>query len=147
MYEEQMAEAIISFIEEEGYTPLVQIPHLSGTIDFIGMNSNECIIIESKISKWKSALKQAVRYGYGAEKTFVALPTPTAEYVAKNFRQIFEKYGIGLIQVDENNTDVLIECKQNTPSPVFKKIITFEVEQRLEKSKDRIGKFIRRVNE
>ena len=144
MFEEQLSQAIISFIREEGYTPFVQIPHFMGRIDFLGINNSECIVIESKINKWKSALKQAIRYGYGAEKTYVALPSPTASYVASNFKEKFEQYGIGLIDVNEAYAIVLIDCKNKAPSPIFKQIILNEAQERLSKSQRRIDEFVRR---
>ena len=144
MFEEQLSQRIISFIQEEGYTPFVQIPHFMGRIDFVGINDSECIIIESKISKWKSALKQAIRYGYGAEKSYVALPSPTASYVASHFKEKFERYGIGLIDVSEICAHVLIDCQNKTPSPIFKQIILGEAQDRLSKSQGRVGKFIGR---
>lgn len=124
--------------------PFVQIPHFMGRIDFLGIKDSECIVIESKISKWKSALKQAIRYGYGAEKTYVALPSPTALYVASNFKEKFENYGIGLIDISEACAIVLIDCPSKSPSPVFKQIILSEAYDRLNSSQRRIGDFIRR---
>lgn len=144
MYEEQMSEGIICFLVEEGYKPLVQVQHPTGSIDFVGLNSSECIIIESKISKWKSALRQAIRYGYGAEKAYVALPPPTAEYVASNFRETFEKYGIGIMEVSEAEVVILINCKLNPASPVFKQFILSEAKERLKKSHERTREFIGR---
>lgn len=144
MYEEQLSEGIISFLIGKGYKPIVQVQHPTGSIDFVGVNSSECIVIESKISKWKSALRQAIRYGYGAEKAYVALPPPTAEYVANNFRDAFEKYGVGLMQVAESDVAILINCKSNIASPVFKRIILNEAEGRLLKSESRIQQFVGR---
>ena len=141
MFEERMSQKIISFIEREGYFPLVQIPHFMGSIDFVGINASECIIIESKISKWKDCLRQAIRYGYGAEKAYVALPAPLAAYVAKNFEKKFVKYGIGIIEVDENTISILIECNYKSPSSVFKQMILTVAQTRLNKSRERVSEF------
>lgn len=144
MFEEQLSQTIIAFIQEEGYTPFVQIPHFMGRIDFVGINDYECIVIESKIGKWKNALRQAVRYGYGAEKTYVALPSPTASYVARHFKEKFEQYGIGLIDANETGAIVLIDCRNKAASPIFKQIILNEAHDRLIRSQGRIGEFTRR---
>ena len=142
MFEEQLSQGIISYIKNEGYTPFLEIPHFAGKIDFLGVNRSECIVIESKVSKWKDALKQAIRYGYGAEKAYVALPSPTAKYVAKNFKEKFEFYGIGLIEANENCAVVLIESKHKEASPIFKQILIDQAKNRLQKSQSRVGQFI-----
>ena len=144
MFEEQLSQGIISYIKSEGYTPLLEIPHFAGKIDFLGVNPSGCIVIESKVSKWKDALKQPITYGYGAEKAYVALPSPTAGYVAKNFKEKFELYGIGLIEANENYAVVLIECKQKNASPIFKQILIDQAKERLQNSQNRVTKFIKR---
>lgn len=122
----------------------MEIPHFDGKIDFLGVSSSECIVIESKVSKWKKALKQAIRYGYGAEKVFVALPSPTAEYVSQKFGEQFEFYGIGLIEVREDQAIVLIECKYKEPSTVFKQLLLGQAQNRLLNSQNRVTEFIAR---
>jgi hypothetical protein len=129
---------------DEGYTPFLQVPHFSGKIDFLGVNSNECIIIESKISKWKCALKQAIRYGYGADKAFVALPSSVAIYVANNFKNQFEQYQVGLLEICENCTNMLIESDRKVPSPVFKRILLRQVSNRQKESRQRVTELIER---
>ena len=147
LFEEQLGQNIIAFMEKAGYTPFVEVPHFSGKIDFLGVNSNECIIIESKISKWKCALKQAIRYGYGADKAYVALPPPTALYVAINFKDQFRQYNIGLMEVGENHTNILIDSKRKSPSPVFKKILLCQANNRLKRSQKRVTKLVKRFKE
>jgi hypothetical protein len=144
LFEEQLSQGVISFIQDEGYTPFMEIPHFTGKIDFLGINSSECIVIESKVHKWKDALKQAIRYGYGAEKAYVALPHPTAEYVAGKFKEKFEFYGIGLIKVVDNHAVVLIDGKYKKPSIVFKEILLGQAQHRLQSSQSRITEFLER---
>mgnify|MGYP001243138479 CR=1 FL=1 len=60
MYEEQLYQGIVSFIEKEGYASYVQIPIFSGKIDLVGVKNSECMVIESKRNHWKKALKQAL---------------------------------------------------------------------------------------
>lgn len=147
MFEEQLSQSIIAFIEKEGYTPYLEIPHFSGKIDFLGVNSSKCIVIESKVSKWKHALKQAIRYGYGAEKAYVALPPPISQYVANNYGEKFNYYGVGLIEIAEGNAIILLECKNKRPSPVFKRILLGQARNRLQKSQERVAQFVERFKE
>jgi len=134
-----MGDKIIAFIEREGYEYFVQVPLFLGRIDFVGVRNSECLVIEGKVKDWKKAVAQALRYGYGAERTYVALPEPTARNTAKKHKVAFEKYGIGLIRVSER-ANVIIECEPKSPSFVFKQIILREVETRRNKSRERIGK-------
>jgi hypothetical protein len=134
-------------MQNEGYTPFLEIPHFEGKIDFLGINSSECLVIEAKVNKWNKALKQAIRYGYGAEKAFVALPAITAKNVSKNYAQLFQAYGIGLIAIGEEDTKILIECKIKKPSGVFKKILIEQAQQRMQSSKNRVTEFVTRFKQ
>lgn len=147
MFEEQLSQGIISFIEKEGYTPFLEIPHFSGKIDFLGVNSTKCIVIESKISKWNHALKQAIRYGYGAEKAYIALPPPISKYVATNYAEKFYFYGVGIIEIANSDAVVLLDCKNKRPSPIFKRILLGQVRSRKQKSKDRVTQFVERFKD
>ena len=51
MYEESMTGLIRDFLSNQGYIPYDQIPFFQGKIDFVGIRNEECIVIESKISK------------------------------------------------------------------------------------------------
>lgn len=141
-----MYQGIIAFMEREGYWPFVQVPLLTGHVDFVGIRDSECLVIESKIGKWKSALKQALAYGYGAEKVYVALPNPTAKYVACTFRKTFEKYRVGIIEVAET-ANVILNCECKTPSKVFKQLILAEVQERKRKRDYRLSEFRGRLRE
>jgi hypothetical protein len=140
LFEEQMYESILSFIQKEGYLPFVQIPHLSGRIDFVGIKDSECLIIEGKVNKWKNGLKQALKYGYGAEEAYVALPDPIARNVAKRHGKTFEKYGVGIIEAAEA-ASIVLSCERRMPSPVFKQIILNEVQRRKCGRDDRVSMF------
>lgn len=147
MFEEQMGDQIASFIKKKGYKVFPQIPLFLGKIDFVGINvDSECLIIESKVNKWKKALKQALKYGYGAERAYVALPTPTARNIERKHRKMFENYKIGLIEVSEE-VNILISCKIKKPSLIFKEIILREARERGVRSHERVAKFKERWKE
>lgn len=147
MFEEQLSQTVISLIQNQGYTPFLQIPHFDGKIDFLGVNSSECIVIETKVSKWNKALKQAIRYGYGAERVFVALPEQTAQYVLDNFREKFESYGVGLISVTNDQAFILLESKYKSPSTIFKRLLLVQAQNRLLSSQKRVAEFIARFKD
>ena len=136
-----MGDKIISFIQKEGYMVFPQIPLFLGKIDFVGINRNsECLVVESKVKKWKKALKQALRYGSGAEKAYVALPAPTARNVERKHRKVFENYEIGLMEVS-GEVNIIIPCETKMPFSIFKEIILREVQEREVRSHERISRF------
>ncbi len=141
-----MNDRIKLFIQNEGYRVHSQIASFTGKIDFVGVNKNsECVVIESKVKDWKKALKQALRYGYGAEKAYVALPAPKARNVEKKHGRLFKNYNIGLIEISQD-VKILISSKEKTPSFIFKQIILDETQKRKSQSRNRIEKFKKRLN-
>lgn len=70
------------------------------------------IAFEAKISRWKMALEQAIRYLRYADASFVALPDDRAE-PALRARDAFEKAGVGLIVVGGNSLTQIVGA---TPS-------------------------------
>lgn len=123
-----MSDLLIRYLLDNGLKPFVQIPFFSGRIDFVGMNGDQCIIIESKIGKWKKALTQAIRYGYAADEAYVALPSPTARYVFQNYENLFKKYGIGLLEVDKEKYKINLLLKSvnlESSETLKKKLINY----------------------
>lgn len=54
--------------------------------------------IEAKLKDWKRALKQAYRYRWFAEYSFVVLDTYYSDIAVKNI-EIFKKYNVGLASI------------------------------------------------
>jgi len=149
VYEECMVDLIRMFIIESGFYPYDQIHLFNGKIDFVGIRDRECMVIESKIGKWKEAIKQVTRYGKGADYCYVALPHSTAEYCYNNHRDHFEKKSIGLLSVKINkemHVEILINGQKQTQSIIFKKYIMKQVENRRKNSHNRVEYFIDKIN-
>jgi hypothetical protein len=149
MFEEQMIDKVRNFIEDYGFHPYYQIPFFYGKIDFVGINDDECMVIETKIDKWKMALKQALYYGYGAEYSYIALPEKIAYYVSNSYMKVFKTYKVGLLAVDlsgREKTKILISSFKNDFSPVFKDNILYEIKKRKKESEIRIKEFKRRYD-
>lgn len=123
-----MYESILTFLQREGYLPFVQVPHFSGRIDFVGIKDSECLVIEGKVSKWKNGLIQALKYGYGAEEAYVALPKSVAGNIANRHGKTFEKYGVGIVEVGESS-NIVLSCEHKTASPIFKQMILNEIQK------------------
>jgi hypothetical protein len=146
MFEEQMIDQIRNFIEELGFSPYSQIPLFSGKIDFVGVRDDECVIVESKLNNWKSALKQALFYGYGADYSYIALPNNYAKYIFLTFGIELKKHNIGLLSVDLNGDqrlEILIMANKKDFSTVYKNNILYEINKRKTYSENRINDFKR----
>jgi hypothetical protein len=88
------------------------------------------IAIEFKIDKWKDAFKQALNYQLWANKSFVALPEENIKPALKN-RDIFEEFGIGLIEIGEKCDVKIIAKKSQYISPKYKILIKEKIKSNL----------------
>lgn len=69
----------------------------------------DSVAIEAKLTDWRRALKQAYRYKWFANKSFVFLPMENTSAPQKNIH-LFEQYNVGLAGVSkENGIEVLFE--------------------------------------
>lgn len=135
---------IREFIIDSGYDVFELVPMLYGKADFVGYNDGEFIVIESKISKWKNAIKQILRYGYGADQKFIAMPLKTAKYIYKTHSDIFLKYKIGLLAVDFDGVEILMEYNDDYCSPIIKRNMINSVQYRINKRNMRMSEFKKR---
>lgn len=75
----------------------------------------DSIAIEAKLKDWKHALKQAYRYKWFANKSFVFLPSENLSIPKKNI-DLFKKYNVGLAGVSKKNgVEVIYEPTSETP--------------------------------
>lgn len=62
----------------------------------------ETVAIEAKLRSWKQALKQAYRYKWFSERSFVFLPEETIEPAKKNL-ELFQEFEVGLASVNKKD--------------------------------------------
>lgn len=75
----------------------------------------DSIAIEAKLKDWKRALKQAYRYKWFSNKSFVFLPVENIGAAQANLES-FEKYNVGLASVSrENGLEVVYEPREESP--------------------------------
>jgi hypothetical protein len=72
----------------------------------------EIIAVELKVSKWKSALRQAMTYQLWATESYVALSRKYVNGALKN-RRIFRKCGVGIISID-GFTKIELKAKKSS---------------------------------
>jgi len=73
---------------------------------------DEIIAVEAKLSDWKGGFHQASKYTYFANKSYLALCESKIRNVDMNLLKI---NGIGLISVNKNNIEIIIEPKNKKP--------------------------------
>lgn len=75
----------------------------------------QSIAIEVKLKNWKRALKQAYRYKWFSEKSFVCLPHSNIKPAIKNIHS-FQKINVGLIELSpEGGMNILYDPGPNHP--------------------------------
>lgn len=74
---------------------------------------SDSLAIEAKLHDWKRALKQAYRYKWFADKSFVFLPESNINPALKNLH-LFKDHNVGLASVGEC-INVHFEPKKETP--------------------------------
>lgn len=62
--------------------------------------ANEIIAIEAKLTKWKSALSQAIKYRHFAHQSWVLLDNQTRGAAIDNLQE-FQRFNIGLLSIDQ----------------------------------------------
>jgi hypothetical protein len=62
----------------------------------------DSVAIEAKLKDWKRALKQAYRYKWFADKSYVFVPSENINLPLANIN-LFEKYNVGLASVSETS--------------------------------------------
>ena len=68
--------------------------------------------IETKLSDWRCAFKQAALNQLAAQRSYVALPSRLASRLAASEADLFRRYDVGLISVDVT-ARILISPKKN----------------------------------
>lgn len=75
----------------------------------------DSIAIEAKLKDWRRALKQAYRYKWFSNKSFVFLPLENIEIPKKNI-VLFKKYNVGLAGVSrDKGIEVIYSPKKEAP--------------------------------
>lgn len=141
MLEIEMMDQLRGFLLDSGFEPYEQIRFLNGKIDFVGVKDNRCVVIESKVNKWKDALRQIMRYGHGADMSYIALPMTTAQYVYKKHQDIFNTHRIGLISVNldkKRKAEILLTSSEKYCSQIYKQYLLSSIEGRRLRSNNRI---------
>ena len=99
----------------EGLRTTQEFNYSRGRTDVVGLSgSGELIAFEAKLKKWRIALNQAYRNTSFANRSFVLLPRAVAERASTDPTE-FERRGVGICFVEENQVVVLLEARRAEP--------------------------------
>ena len=98
--ESELAEPIAAWLEAAGFRVRMEVPILRRRADLLGLRRGTVTAIETKMSNWTQALRQAMAYQLGADQSWVAMPLAAA---SRAFRQRwhFEAQKVGLLAIDD----------------------------------------------
>ena len=83
---------------ERGYAIQAEVDVNGRYADVLALGPEGLVAVELKLTDWKGALRQAVAYQVGVERSYVGLPLDTAMTVLRK-RSAYETEGVGLLAV------------------------------------------------
>lgn len=127
--EDEVASILEEYLANRYDSYYKEVPLFSKKIDYVCINTrkNEITAIEVKVKNWREALRQAITYRICADSVYVAL---WHEYLhrAEANKEMFTKFGIGLLEVGESIRIVQKPESSNfiqrTPLQMIKSYIT-----------------------
>jgi hypothetical protein len=78
-------------------------------------HTKNLIAIEAKLKDWKSGFYQALRYQFFSHQTFLAYPS---EFIHRIDLNLLKEYNIGLISVDIDEINIIINPKEKKPKDI-----------------------------
>src|SRR5437870_7296294 len=98
--ESELAEPIAAWLERAGFTVRMEVPILGRRADLLGLRPGSLMAIEAKMNNWAQALRQAIAYQLGADRSWVAMPLAAASRAYRQ-RWHFEAERVGLLAIDD----------------------------------------------
>ncbi len=82
-----------------GYEVFEEVEIAGRRADLVAARTTDVAAVELKVKDWRAAVRQAMAYQLGADRSYVALPLWRAQEAYRS-RHAFEAEGIGLLAVD-----------------------------------------------
>lgn len=103
--EAHLLEPVAAHLERRGFDLLAEVDVNGRIADLVGFGPEGLIAVELKLTDWRGALRQAMAYQVGVERSYVALPLDTAMTVVRRASG-FEAEGVGLLAVHPPDASV-----------------------------------------
>lgn len=134
----ELVKPVIDYFKEKGFIVKREIRIGFNRADLVCFKEKEVLAVELKLRNWKKAIIQAKNYQLGADYVYIAFPLMKSYNVIKKAEHKLKKEGIGLIVVNEKNTEVKEVIK---PKESKKKIASMTLAEVNKKKKKRYHKF------
>ncbi len=115
--EVDLREPVADHLRALGCEVYFEVPILHRHADVVGIQGEEVVAVELKLTQWRVALAQARAYQLGAQRAYLALPQPRAEALRRAPSPL-ESEGVGLLGVALPVGKVR-ELLPATPSPRY----------------------------
>lgn len=87
-------------------------PNFVSLVSDVPNPMKQIIAVEAKQTKWREAIIQARRYGYFANKSYIAI---WSEKIRSIDRNLLYRHRLGLISVTDGGADIVVEAPLRAP--------------------------------
>ena len=122
----ELLKPVSDYFKKQGYRVKYEIRIGFNRADFVGFKKEKVVAVELKLRDWKKAVVQAKNYQLGSDYVYIAVPLMKSYNIIKKASHILEKNGIGLLAVNEENSNVseIIKAKKSK-----RKIASIKIEE------------------
>jgi len=114
--EAEMSRVVDAYYRSSGYLVNTEVPLLSKRVDIAAYDSafDTLILVETKVSDWRSALQQASVYTLCTPEVYIAIAN---EFLHRVDTDRVSKLGLGLLEVDGKVRHILEPSGGYKPQP------------------------------
>ncbi len=134
----ELTKPVIDYFKQKDYTIKKEIKIGFNIADLVCFKQKEVISVELKLKNWKKAIVQAKNYQLGSDYAYIAFPSMKSHNVLKKAEHILKKEGIGLLVINEKNSEVKEVIK---PLKSKRKIASITINEIKKRRKKRHHKF------
>lgn len=134
----ELVKPVIEYFKSKDYIVKREIRIGFNRADLVCFKGKKVLAVELKLKNWKKAIIQAKNYQLGADYVYIAFPLMKSYNVLKKAEHKLKEDGIGLIVVNEKNTEVKEIIKPKTSK---KKIASITLNELNRNKKKRYHKF------
>ena len=112
----ELFKPVCDYFKKKGYKVRREIKIGFHRADLVAFKNDEVLAVELKLRDWKKAIIQTKNYQLGSDYVYIAVPLLKSYNILRKAEHIFKKEGIGLLVVNEKNSNVsvIIKPKQST---------------------------------
>jgi len=102
----ELLKPVSDFFQKKGFKVMHEIRIGFCRADLVAFKDDKTVAVELKLSDWKKAIIQMKNYQLGSDYVYLGVPLSKSYNIIKKAEHILRKEGIGLLVVNEKNSDV-----------------------------------------